>query len=43
LVQQRLKNVMVTAIHHGYLDGRVGQRLGRSQAGESAADDEDTR
>jgi hypothetical protein len=32
---------MVAAVDERHLDRRAGQRLGRRQAGEAAADDED--
>ncbi len=41
LVEQRLEEVVVGAIHHHHLDRRAAQRLGGEQAAEPAADDHD--
>ena len=41
LVEQRLKSVVVAAVDDSDVDGQMREPLGRVQAGESAADDDD--
>jgi hypothetical protein len=40
LVKERLKGVMVAAIHQGYVHGQAGKATGRVNAGKAAADDD---
>jgi hypothetical protein len=43
LVEERLEDMVIAAIDDGDVDGGMGKRLGRRQAGEPAADDEHPR
>jgi hypothetical protein len=40
LVKERLKGVMVAAIHQGYVHGQAGEAAGCVNTGKSAADDD---
>ena len=43
LVQHRLEQVVVAAVHHRHPDGRVAQRLGGVEPGEAAPENEHVR
>ena len=43
LVEERLKDVVVAAVHDRYVDGEFGQAFCRIDAGKAAADDDDAR
>ena len=40
LIKQGLKEVMIAAVDHGYIDGQVREAGGRVQAGKASADDD---